>query len=148
MDKLISDYIDHQEKNRDYIQLIEEYSNTEIYKETIHFMNWFYPEWNSNYGIGQYAAEFILTTIENVKSSEVYNSDSTFLFLKELYSEIVDGYKECKKVCKFSLSERIYQNFIEKHNDESELNNLSELKYNQLYNEFSASEMKKTCYTF
>ena len=111
-------------------------------------MNWFYPNWNSNYGIGDYAAEFILTSVENVKSSEIYNSESTFLFLKELYSEILDSYEECKKVYEFSLSERIYQSFMDKYNDVSELDNLSEIKYNQLYNTFSSNEMKKTYYKF
>lgn len=148
MNQLISNYIDHQEKNRDYIQLIEEYSNTEMYNEIIHFMNWFYPEWNSNYGIGEIAPEFILTAIQNLDFLGNFNEENTFENLKAVYLELADSYPKSKDWYQSNISERIYNKFNEAYPDESELDELSQTEYDELYNEFSKNEMNKILYKF
>lgn len=66
----ILDFLDYQEKHRDYFLLINEYSGTELYKEIIHFMNLAFPEWTSNAGIGRWAAEFVLRAIQNIEYTE------------------------------------------------------------------------------
>lgn len=148
MNNNIDEYIDFTDKNCDYIDLLENYSRTEIYFEIVHFMNWFYPEWNSNYGIGEVSAEFILTAIQNLEFLENFNKKTTFKNLKAIYLELAHSYSESKAWYQSTISERIYNKFNKTYPDEFDLNELSEIEYEELYNEFSAKEMINTYYKF
>lgn len=148
MNNYIEKHIALAEKNKDYNELLENHSHTELYFEMIHFMALAFPNWNSNYGIGEIAPEFILTSIQNLDFVEDFNEGNTFENLKAIYFELVDNYPKSKSWYQSHVSEKIYNKFNEAFPDESELDELSKTDYDKLYNEFSKNEMSKILYEF
>lgn len=88
----IQDYIDS--LNEDYEMLRNEYSVTEIFNETVHFLDWFFPYWKTNQGLGNGAPEFVLTTIRSIED-HFYDS-SQLEGLTNLYLEITEAYQTSK----------------------------------------------------
>lgn len=115
LNRFIQDYIDYQNKHEDYILLQNEYFDTEIFKEIVHFMDMAFPEWKSNKGIGFYAPEFVLTTIQNCD----YLIEAETLNLNLLYAELVLEYPKSKASYELSFEEYFDNYFFAKLEDDS-----------------------------
>jgi hypothetical protein len=99
---MLEDFVDFQNEHEDYILLMEEYSNTELFKETILFLDIAFPEWKTNNGVGSSAAEFVLNIMnenENLAFEDSFSKDK----FKELYEDIVFLYKVYKENFKSQL---------------------------------------------
>jgi len=132
---------------------MQEYSCSEIYREIIHFMDSTYPKWNSNKGIGFWAAEFVLNSIYNLKHLEDQFHLNTPDKLKEIYLYLKESYNESKASFVFVLSDTINIDFEKEYlqilEDNSELSEFEYAKlYEKLYFGFKAMVMKKVTYTF
>jgi len=148
----IQDFIDYREEHHDYLLLIQEYAETMLYQEIIHFMNDAFPEWNSHVGIGSWAAEFVLTAIQNLEHTEKkeYSQQET---LKEMYVGLAEDYNSFKEKYQFIILDDILKQFNSEHGaflDENE--NLPEKDFNVLYeelfNKFKSSYLCKRPYSF
>lgn len=149
----IQDYHDHLDQHQDYITLMEEYSHLEIYKETIHFMDIAFPNWTTNRGIGFWAAEFVLTSIQNLEHLYNETNSSSFETLKELYLNLVDDYENSKSQFSFAISNKILKDFELEYNvllDENEQlpkNDFNAL-YDDIFNSYKIKTLNKITYNF
>lgn len=149
----IEDYHNHLEQHEDYIFLMGNYSHTEIYKEIIHFMDIAFPEWTSNNGIGFWAAEFVLSAIQNLEHLYGESNFSTFEVLKQLYLNLVDDYESFKSEFYFVIKDAIINNFEIEYNDLLDENehlpeNDFRAFYDALYNPYKVKVLNKITYNF
>lgn len=148
----IQDYIDFREEHHDYFLLIQEYAGTKLYKEINHFMNLAFPEWNSHAGIGSWAAEFVLTAIQNLEHTEE-KEYSQLEMLKEMYGGLAEDYKSFKEKYQFIILDDILKKFnIEYGEFLNENEQLPEKDfdalYEELFNTFKSSYLSMRTYTF
>lgn len=148
----ILEFLDYREKHHDYFLLINEYSGTELYKEIIHFMNLAFPEWTSNAGIGRWAAEFVLTAIQNLEYTEEkeYTSLET---LKDMYVGLAEDYHSAKKEYQLSVLDDILYDFDLKYGDYLDENkdlpdNDFNALYQELYNNYKSEYLSRRTYSF
>lgn len=139
---------DFRETHTDYLELISQYSETELYKEIIHCMNLLFPEWNSNYGIGCISSEFVLTTIQNLEYIEDFTDINRREQLKTIYQELTISYKDSKLYYQSIIKDAIDQKFKNTFTDVVDLEELCDLEYNNRYNGFVEKEMTKVFYKF
>ncbi|MFH6964695.1 hypothetical protein ACHRVK_10030 [Flavobacterium plurextorum] len=134
----------------EYNKLMDEYSRTELFKETIHFMDMSFPEWKTNRGIGFSSAEFILHCMEFLsqctldKKNEEFNLES----LKTLYLSVAEDYQRFKTEYQFIFSSFALEKFTAKFASEIENEYLTDFRYNNLYNSFLNQELEKVTYNF
>ncbi|WP_417443274.1 hypothetical protein [Joostella sp.] len=148
----IQDYIDFREEHHDYYILINEYTETELYKEINHFMNLAFPEWNSNAGIGSWAAEFVLTAIQNLEHTEE-KEYSQLETLKEMYVGLAEDYNSFKEKYQSIILDDILKQFNIEHGEFlDEHGHLSEKDfdtlYEELFNKFKSSYLSEKLYCF
>tara|TARA_B110000208_G_scaffold170579_1_gene212271 strand:- start:89372 stop:89851 length:480 start_codon:yes stop_codon:yes gene_type:complete len=153
MNDTINEYIDNREQHQDYYTLIEEYYETELFKEIIHFMNIAFPEWKTNKGIGFWAGEFILNSILNNEYLTDVEEFSQRDLLITLYSELEIEYKKCKNQYTFVFNDSIMDEFnIECKillDEKEHLNDLEySIFYNQLFYKFKSKKLLKITYDF
>lgn len=133
-----------------YYKLMNEYSGTELFKETIHFMNISFPEWKTNRGIGFSAVEFILHCMEFLnqctmdKKEEEFNLES----LKTLYLSVAEDYQRFKTEYQFIFSSSVLDKFTTVYEVEIGDEYLTEFMYNCLYDSFLKQELEKVIYNF
>ncbi|SFJ00034.1 hypothetical protein [Olleya namhaensis] len=152
----ISDFEDYQtqlDKHQDYILLNREYSHTEIFKEIILFMDSAFPEWTTNRGIGFWAAEFVLTAIQNLEHLYEDINNSSIQVLKDVYMSLVVDYKITKKQFTSVVIDTIIHNFEIEYNellDENEYLPINDFKalYDELYNVYEIKILNKVTYNF
>lgn len=149
----IEDFIDDRINHEDYYTLIEEYANTEIYNEIIHFMYLAFPDWNTNKGIGSWAAEFVLTSIRNLEYVHENEQTSYSDKLKDIYISLVDSYDDCKSMYQLSQTTRIVDVFENEY--EGEIESISpiqkesyDLEWDKLYEAFKKEYLTHTAYDF
>lgn len=82
-----------EENSNDFMILQMEYSNTELYKEIIAFMNVAFPLWNTFEGIGNCAPQFILSTIQNLDYIDELNDKTLALIYEDISSSYIDTLK-------------------------------------------------------
>lgn len=112
----IQQYIDA--LNDDYEILRNEYSGTELFTEVIHFLDWFFPNWKTNRGLGEGAPEFVLTTI---RSTEDHFYDSSQMeALRNLYLEIIDAYPTSKSFFNDGFTQSCHTHLGDLSDDEFE----------------------------
>lgn len=149
----IEEFIQNRDQHEDYYVLMEEYDDTEIYKEIIHFMYLAFPEWTSNRGIGSWAAEFVLTGVRNLeglyKDGKITSSDR----LKDIYLTLVDNYRDSK--IRFELSQTTLIVDVFERECEDELESIKDLEnepynlaWNKLYVDFEKEYLTHTTYDF
>ena len=153
MNDTINEYIDNREQHQDYYTLIEEYYETELFKEIIHFMNIAFPEWKTNKGIGFWAGEFILNSILNNEYLTDVEEFSQRDLLITLYAELEIEYKKCKNQYTFVFNDSILDEFnIECKillDEKEHLNDLEySIFYNQLFYKFKSKKLLKITYDF
>jgi hypothetical protein len=96
-----------------YYKVMNEYSATELFKETIHFMNMSFPEWKTNRGIGFSAAEFILHCMEFLSQCAMDKKDEEFNLesLKTLYLSVAEDYQRFRTGYQFIFSSFALEKF-------------------------------------
>ncbi|MFH6998888.1 hypothetical protein ACHRVZ_13200 [Flavobacterium sp. FlaQc-57] len=129
---------------------MNEYSGTELFKETIHFMNIFFPEWKTNRGIGFSAAEFILHCIEFLSQCNlrIDNKELNHESLKTLYLSVAEDYQRFKTEYQFIFSSFALEKFTTEYADEIEDEYITDFRYNDLYDSFFNQELEKVTYDF
>lgn len=143
LNTFIENYIDYQNKHEDYILLQNEYFNTEIFEEIIHFMDMAFPEWKTNKGIGMYAPEFVLTTIYNCD----YLTEAETLDLNLLYAELVLEYPKSKAQYKHSF-EDYFDNYFFNMLEEDSLDTISNQEQEELYRNYFEKFLAYAPYDF
>lgn len=147
------EFIQNREDHKDYYTLMEEYKGTELFYETLHFMDLAFPEWKSNKGIGTWAGEFVLLIIEN---NEYLDDREEYTFkemLTNLYIDLADRYSDMQVEYRFAFDDRIISQF---NNDkEFELNEKEHLPfkeysvfYDMLFLEYKNEKLEKVTYNF
>jgi len=129
-----------------YEELTDIYSSSEVYKEIIHFMDLAFPEWNSNYGIGKWAPEFINSTIESLDFLPEFSKDTSLNNLTAIYAELIDSYHSYKESYQKTLSIIIDHEFNLDY--ELEFINLEDDEITQLFNDFKTNKMKLIYFQF
>lgn len=148
----LEEYIDFLDKHSDYFILKKQHFGTVRYKEIIHFMDIAFPEWTSNAGIGTWAAEFVLTGIQNLECIGEEEQTSSEM-LKDIYVELAEDYKSFKVFYQFHNHNTILDEFDKKYGEYLEgkehlpTNDFNAL-YNELYKTFKSEYLRKRPYTF
>ncbi len=147
------DYADYMNQHESYIGLMEEYSQTEIFKEIISFLNKTYPKWSSNRFLGSYAAEFVETTIQTLEYLQNSEEITKLEMLKNIHEEIASRFNDTYFNYQSIFSEQLIINF--ESTFEEELSDNSNLPYQEysdfydnLFNAFEKNEMDKVIYNF
>ena len=144
------EFISNRETHQEYYLLMEEYANTELYKEIIHFMYLAFPKWNTNKGIGNLAAEFVLDTIYNfeylIDETEKISAEN----LKNIYLSLGNNYKIFKSTFDISQITGIIDVFEQEYESE-----LEEIDFDQnnsvwkiLFENFKKEYLLQTTYNF
>lgn len=133
-----------------YKRLMNEHSETELFKEIIHFMDISFPEWKTNKGLGTSATEFILHCIDFLsqctleKTGDELNSKS----LTTLYLSVAEDYERFKTEYQFIFSANVLEKFTAKFEEELEDEHLTDYRYNDLYDTFLNHERQKVKHDF
>lgn len=132
---------------------MEEYSNTELFKEIIHFIDIKYPEWKTNNGIGFWAGEFVCTVILNNEYLQDRDEYSFREMCETLYKELDVHYNKTKSSFDFIYKDVLFRDFEIKYDEELEENeHLSEAEYSvfydNLYADFKKEHLKIVTYNF
>ncbi|MFH6956819.1 hypothetical protein ACHRV1_05380 [Flavobacterium aquidurense] len=134
----------------EYYNLMNEHSETELFKEIIHFMDISFPEWKTNKGLGTSATEFILHCIDFLsqctleKRGNEFNSES----LAILYLSVAEDYERFKTEYQFIFSALVLEKFTAEFEVDLEDEYLTDYRYNYLYDTFLNEELGKTTYDF
>lgn len=134
----------------EYNNLINEHSESELFIETIHFMNLSFPEWKTNRGIGFSAVEFILHCIDYLSLCPLEKRDNELNYnsLKTLYLSVAEDYKRFKKEYQYIFSTFALEKFHDEYESELDDEYLTDYRYNDLYNAFLNQELEKVTYDF
>ncbi len=141
------------DSHRDYITLMEEYSNTVLFKEMILFMDLAFPEWTTNRGIGGWAAEFIQSNIDSLDYFKEKVNLSTLDMLKDCYLSLADDYEKTKAQYSHIVNELLITEFNTKFETELiEKSNLAVKEYDEFYDllfkDFQEKFLNKIAYRF
>jgi len=149
----IENYQHHFDVHKDYFVLMEEYSETEMFKEIVHFMNMAFPEWLTNRGIGGWAAEFILTNIQDLDYFQKQKNYSSLKKLTDCYLCVSTAYHTTKTQYSVVANELLLQAF--NHKFEIELSDKEYLSpkefdifHESLYTQYQDTFLNKICYNF
>lgn len=149
----IENYQHHFDVHKDYFVLMEEYSETELFKEIVHFMNMAFPEWLTNRGIGGWAAEFILTNIQDLDYFKELEDYSSLKKLTDCYLSVSTTYNTTKTQYSIVTNELLLQTFNNEFEIElSDNEYLSPKKfdafYESLYTPYQNAFLNKISYNF
>lgn len=134
----------------EYYNLMNEHSESELFKEIIHFMDISFPEWKTNRGIGFSAVEFIIHSIDFLKHCNLEKRDNALNreSLETLYLSVAEDYDRFKKEYQFIFSSFALEKFHTELEDELEDPHLTDYRYNDLYEKFFNQELGKISYAF
>ncbi|SHG58068.1 hypothetical protein SAMN05444481_105200 [Flavobacterium frigidimaris] len=129
---------------------MDEYSERELFKEIIHFMDISFPEWKTNRGLGFTSLEFIRHCIDFLTLSSLEKNDKVLKlrYLKTVYMSLVEDYERFRMEYQFIFSSFALDKFSAEYADEIEDEYLTDFKYNYLYNSFLNDELPKVTYDF
>ena len=147
------DYVDYMEQHESYSRLMEEYSQTEIFKEIINFLNITYPKWSTNHFLGSWAAEFVETTIQNLESLQDGEEHTKSEILANIQDEITNRFDDTFINYQSIFSEQLIINFESTFDDELYDNRHLPYQeysdfYDNLFNAFEKNEKDKIIYNF
>lgn len=147
------DYTDYMDQHESYVGLMEEYSQTEIFKEIINFLNKKFPKWSSNHFLGSWAAEFVETTIQNLEYLQNRDEHTKLEMLTSIQEEITNRFDDTCINYQSMFSEKLIINF--ESTFEEELDDNRHLPYQEysdyydtLFNVFEKKEKDKVIYNF
>lgn len=149
----LDEYVNNLEQLESYNALMNEYSETEILKEALLFMDGAFPEWNSNRGAGILSAEFLYDTLENLGYLQNGTKYTSKDILKDLYTELVREYQLKKAYYELFLIDKISTAFdIANEEFDEENKHLSPENYIALYkmqlNDFKKEYLNRVTFDF
>ena len=147
------EFLDNREMHMDYYTVMEQYNETELLYEILHFMDLAFPEWKSNKGIGTWAGEFVLSIIEN---NEYLDDREEYTFkemLTNLYIELADRYSDMQVEYSFAFDDRLISQFnIDKEFELKEKEHLPfeeySVFYDKLFFEYKSEKLGYVTYNF
>ncbi|SHM30528.1 hypothetical protein SAMN05444484_10572 [Flavobacterium chilense] len=127
-----------------------EHSETELFKEIIHFMDISFPEWKTNKGLGTSATEFILHCIDFLSQCTLEKRDNEFNSesLTILYLSLAEDYERFKTEYQFIFLDFVLEKFTNEFDEDLEDEHLTDYRYNDLYENFLNKELEKVTYDF
>lgn len=133
-----------------YYKLMNEYSGTELFKETIHFMNISFPEWKTNRGLGFTSVEFVRHCIDFLSLCNLKKNDGVLNLcsLKTIYLSLAEDYERFRIEYQTIFLSFALEKFIAEYEDEIEDEYLNDFRYNYLYETFLNMEFEKVTYHF
>lgn len=133
-----------------YFNLMNTHSETELFKEIIHFMNMSFPDWRTNRGIGFTAVEFVSHSIEFLSLCNLEKKDDelTRESFKTLYLSLAEDYDRFKNEYQSIFSSFVLEKFHIEYEDELEDEYLTDVRYNYLYDDFLNKELDKNPFNF
>ncbi|MBF4517837.1 hypothetical protein IRZ71_15840 [Flavobacterium sp. ANB] len=133
-----------------YKILMEQHSNTELFKEIIHFMDISFPEWKTNKGLGTTATEFISDCIDFLSQCnlEKRNDQLNIQSLTQIYLSVAEDYERYKMQYQSIFLENTLEKFEVEFEKELEDEYLTDFRYNDLYDTFLNQELEKVIYDF
>lgn len=133
-----------------YKTLMEEHSDTELFKELIHFMDISFPEWKMNRGLGTTATEFICDSIDFLSQCNLEKRDDQLnkQSLTQIYLSVTEDYERYKMQYQSLFFEKSLEKFEIEFEQELEDEYLTDFRYNDLYDTFFNQELKKVTYDF
>ncbi len=143
IENLYENMVNFYHENPSMMELYE-YQNTEIYQEIVLFLNDFNSEWRKKKELGEYAADFILRTIE---AFEQKSSNLTFVtWLSLLYEEIADRYRTTKINYQLARNDnQDLQSLIEAYTTEDDF---LEEAFERAYEKNKKEDDEKVCLSF
>ncbi|WP_143155047.1 hypothetical protein [Flavobacterium chilense] len=134
----------------EYYNLMYEHSETELFKEIIHFMDISFPEWKTNKGLGTSATEFILHCIDFLSQCTLEKRDNEFNSesLTILYLSLAEDYERFKTEYQFIFLDFVLEKFTNEFDEDLEDEHLTDYRYNDLYENFLNKELEKVTYDF
>ncbi|WP_433832552.1 hypothetical protein [Flavobacterium anhuiense] len=133
-----------------YKTLMEEHSDTELFKELIHFMDISFPEWKSNKGLGTTAIEFISDSINFLSQCNLEKRDDQLnkQSLTQIYLSVAEDYERYKMQYQSIFFTNTLEKFTAEFEEELEDEYLTDFRYNDLYDTFFNQELEKKTYDF
>ena len=149
----IREYTDYMDQHEPFVGLMEEYSQTEIFKEIINFLNKKFPKWSSNHFLGLWAAEFVETTIQNLEYLQDREEHTKLEMLTTIQEEITNRFDDTFINYQSIFSEQLMINFESTFKEELADNRHLPYQeysdfYNNLFNAFEKKERDKVMYNF
>lgn len=134
----------------EYHELMENHSETELFKEIIHFMDISFPEWKTNKGLGFTSVEFIKYCIDFLSLCNLGRNDQVLNLksLKTIYLSLAEDYERFRLEYQFIFSSFVLNKFTIEYEDEIEDEYLTDFRYNCLYEFFFNQELGKVVYDF
>jgi hypothetical protein len=134
-----------EENSNDFMILQMEYSNTELYKEVISFMNVAFPLWNTFEGIGNCAPQFILNTLQNLDYIDELNDKTLAL----IYEDISSNYIEILKFHQIDKNSRYLNMFTSFcFNNDLDTDEWSDYEYELKFQKYKKHLMSCITYAF
>lgn len=133
-----------------YKTLMEEHSDTELFKELIHFMDISFPEWKTNKGLGTTATEFISDSINFLSQCNLEKRDDQLnkQSLTQIYLSLAEDYERYKIQYQSIFFENTLEKFATEFEEELEDEFLTDFRYNDLYDNFFNQELMKVVHDF
>lgn len=133
-----------------YKTLMYEHSDTELFKELIHFMDISFPEWKTNKGLGTTATEFISNSIDFLSQCNLEKRDDQLnkQSLIQIYLSVAEDYERYKMQYQSIFFENTLEKFTAEFEEELEDEYLTDYRYNDLYDSFFKYELQKVTYDF
>lgn len=133
-----------QDVNPFYDQISYNYSGSVQLEEILHFLDLAFPKWKTNGGLGTFAPEFVIWILDH--SSESYQIDSFFEFLKFVYFEIAEEYPKYKESQAFSFDLECIEYFPE--DSEAFYEALSDDEYRVELEKYKSSRREENAFSF
>lgn len=147
------DYVDYMEQHESYNRLMEEYSQTEIFKEIIKYLNTTYPKWSTCHFLGLWSPEFVETTIQNLEYLKDIEEHTKLEMLTNIQEEITNRFDDTFINYQSIFSKQLLINFESTFEEELEDNRHLPYQeysdfYDNLFNTFEKNEKDKFIYNF
>ncbi|MFI8377729.1 hypothetical protein [Leeuwenhoekiella sp. NPDC079379] len=133
-----------QDVNPFYDQISYSYSGSVQLEEILHFLDLAFPKWKTNGSLGAFAPEFVMWILDH--SSESYQNDSFFDFLKFVYFQIAEEYPKYEESQAFSFDLECIEYFPE--DSAAFCETLSDDEYNGELEKHKASRRGDTPFYF
>tara|TARA_R110000751_G_scaffold126574_4_gene228529 strand:+ start:30801 stop:31226 length:426 start_codon:yes stop_codon:yes gene_type:complete len=133
-----------QDVNTFYDQISYNYSGSIQLEEILHFLDLAFPKWKTNGGLGAFAPEFVIWVLDH--TSESYQNDSFFDFLKFVYFEIAEEYSKYEESQAFSFDLECIEDFPE--DSEAFQEALSDDEYKVELEKYKASRREENAFSF
>lgn len=100
----------------EYEIIRSDYSGTELLSEVVHCLDWLFPAWKTNAGLGESAPEFVLSILR--LTEDTFNVGSQSEWLHHIYEEVLDVYSTSRELNLFVFKEKCNDKIMNMSDDE------------------------------